>query len=270
MFSAFGIGNRRPGFEAMDANLRESFRVLAAGRSASDLAELDGVSICSLGVAFRMFNAAFLNSTVEDARALASRLSLARDRFAAAGRSWSFWFSEEWLARSPQRSLVDTCEGFGLHPAAEVTGMAATELRPAKRSLPALDFRPVSGDSAVLQDFRFIGATCFHVIPAWFNEVFDETIHSRPFRCWVGYYGDHAVATAATTVSDGVIGIYNVATLPEARGRGYAEAVTRHAAAAAQRESGLNRLILQATPQGESLYRRLGFRDVSRIVVFNS
>ena len=49
-------------FESVAANLRESFRVVAAHRCGGELQEMDGVSIASAGVTFQMFNAAFLSA----------------------------------------------------------------------------------------------------------------------------------------------------------------------------------------------------------------
>ena len=86
----------------------------------------------------------------------------------------------------------------------------------------------------------------------------------------MGYREERPVATAATLVSHGVIGLYNVASLPGEQRRGFGEAITRHAIGEAARESGLRQVILQSTMQGERLYRKLGFREVSRLVVFNS
>jgi hypothetical protein len=158
---------------------------------------------------------------------------------------------------------------------AEMPGMAADSLRDAvwfslrPRSAPPLDIRRADNAEA-MGDFRSVGSLCFHVPPVWFHEVFDDTIPSREFRCWVGYRGELPVATAATLVSDGVIGLYNVASIPGEQRKGYGEAITRHAVAEAAKESGLRRVILQATSQGERLYRKLGFREVSRLIVFNS
>ena len=261
-------------FKQLEANLRQSFRVLAHGRPKADVAELQGVSIASLGATFQMFNAAFLNCPVAARADLETRLTCARDFFAARQLPWAFWICEDWLARPARRALTGTCEFFGLRAAAEMPGMAADSLRepkrwPSSRSLTRLQIQRADASPA-MSDFRAIGSICFHVPPVWFSEVFDDTIPSRDFTCWVAYRDSLPVSTAATVVSDGVIGLYNVATLPDERGKGYAEAVTRHAIAAASRESGLNRVILQSTAQGERLYKRLGFREVSRVVVFNS
>jgi ribosomal protein S18 acetylase RimI-like enzyme len=217
-----------------------------------------------------MFNAAFLNRRVEAREEMEARLARAREVFAARRLPWAFWICEDWLARPARRSLVDACEKFGMRTAAEMPGMMADSLRGPKRlSLAPLDIRRAE-EPRVMNDFRGIGSVCFHVPAPWFREVFDDTTPSRGFTCWVGYRDALPVATAATVVSDGVIGLYNVATVPDERGRGYAEAVTRHAIADASRQSGLGRVILQSTAQGERLYKRLGFREVSRVVVFNS
>jgi GNAT superfamily N-acetyltransferase len=276
---AIGLHNRQSHvlteFEALEANLRQSFRILAQGRPRADITELDGVSIASLGASFQMFNAAFLNRPAPAREDLEDRLAGARSLFASRGLPWAFWIGENWLGRSARRALVGACESFGMRAAAEMPAMVADSLREPKRSLPSagrvplLDIRRADAHRA-MEDFRSVGSVCFHVPPAWFSEVFDDSIPSRDFTCWVGYRGARPVATAATVVSDGVIGLYNVATMPDDRGKGYAEAVTRHAVAGASRQSGLTRIILQSTAQGERLYKRLGFREVSRVVVFNS
>jgi len=262
-------------FESLEANLRQSFRVLATGRPRARIAELDGVSIASVGAAFQMFNAAFLNSPVATSINLVNRLDCAQAFFAACRLPWSFWICEDWLERSMRRVLVRTCEDFGLFTAAEMPGMAADSLREPgrfvsmRRSPPPLEIRRAR-TSDTMRDFRAIGSVCFHVPAPWFHEIFDDETPSREFACWVAYRGAEPVATAATVASDGAIGLYNVATMPEERGKGYAEAITRHAVAAASGDTGLKRVILQSTALGERLYRRLGFREVSRVVVFNS
>lgn len=259
----------------MEANLRESFRVLAKGRFRADIADFEGVSVASLGAAFQMFNAAFLSSRVTAREDLERRLGCAHDLFSLRKLPWSFWICEDWLSRSVRRALPDACEAFGLRAVAEMPALVADAIRAPGRFLlrdrvpPILEIRPAT-DARIMADFRAIGSVCFHVPPAWFAEVFDDSVPSREFRCWVGYRGGNPVATAATVVTEGAIGLYNVATVPGEQGKGYGEAITRYAVAAAVRESGPRRVILQSTAQGERLYRRLGFREISRVVVFNS
>ena len=72
------------------------------------------------------------------------------------------------------------------------------------------------------------------------------------------------MAAAALFLGAGVAGIYNVCTVPEARGRGIGGAVT----GAALREAasrGLRLAVLGSSEMGYPVYRRLGFHDVSRL-----
>jgi ribosomal protein S18 acetylase RimI-like enzyme len=62
----------------------------------------------------------------------------------------------------------------------------------------------------------------------------------------------------------GVAGIYNVCTVPEARGRGIGRAVTAAALEDAVAR-GLRLAVLGSSELGYPVYRRLGFRDVSRL-----
>ncbi len=252
------------GFECVANNLRESFRVLAEGRECGSVVELPGVSIASLGVSFQMFNAAFFSAPVETEAALDQRLGMARDYFLTRGQRWAFWICEDWLTTSGvRRRLSRACENVGLRLSSEMPGMAAEKLAAPTRALPMLEMRQVDSE-LTLNDFRAVGASCFHVPIAWFGEVFNVSITGKhPFVCWVGYRDGEPVATAATIPHEGVIGLYNVATAPAHRHRGYAEAITRHAVGSA-------RVVLQATSGGLHLYQRIGFHPVTRILVYNS
>jgi hypothetical protein len=79
--------------------------------------------------------------------------------------------------------------------------------------------------------------------------------------CWMGRAGGRPVAAATSYRTRGAIGIFGVTTLASARERGYGTAITRAAVLA---ESGLPS-VLSPSPQGEDLYRRLGFRTVGAL-----
>jgi GNAT superfamily N-acetyltransferase len=119
-----------------------------------------------------------------------------------------------------------------------------------------------------LADFHGIGSVSFHVPIEWFTEVFDRRMPvARPrFRCWVAYCEGSPVATAAAVRTGGVLGLYNIATAPLYRKKGFAEAITRYVVNAADAEA----LVLQSTSHGFRLYERLGFRAVTRFLVYNS
>ena len=234
------------------------------------MVELPGVSIASAGVTFQMFNAAFPSEPIDSVTELEQRLTTASDYFRAQKLRWAFWICEDWLATGVRRRLSRTCETFGLRLSSEMPGLAAETVGPSTRKLPPIDVRVVQS-TETLADFRNLGSSCFHVPLTWFSEVFDPGVTDRQdFICWVGYADGAPVATAATISSHGVVGVYNVATAPEYRQRGFAEAITRHAIDAARRETETERVVLQSTSQGFRLYERLGFEVITRILVYNS
>jgi ribosomal protein S18 acetylase RimI-like enzyme len=263
------------GFRSVADNLRESFRALADGRPRGSVVELPGVSIASLGVTFQMFNAAFPSEPVETQSALEQRLQAAKAHFDSRALRWAFWICEDWIATGIRRKLSRTCETFGLRLTSDMPGLAAEHITRPARIPPALEVRrvqwPVS-PRETLDDFRAVGSTCFHVPLAWFSEVFDAGVTARQaFVCWVGYRDGLPVATAATVSAHGVVGLYNVATAPEYRQRGYGEAISRHAIGDAIRENGNHAgVVLQSTSQGLRLYERMGFQPVTRVLVYNS
>ena len=84
------------------------------------------------------------------------------------------------------------------------------------------------------------------------------------FRTWVGYEDGKPVTTASAYVDDRFVGIYAVATLPEARGRGFGAAVT-WAATLCRPEMPAT---LQASSMGRPIYERMGYRTVAEFGVW--
>lgn len=256
-------------FENVAANLRQSFRAVAASRPDGENRELPGVSIASAGVTFQMFNAAFLSAPVENEMELEQRIMIARTHFQSRGQQWAYWVCDDWIGGRLRKRSRRAFERSGLRHSVDLPGMVAERLAPPVRPLPHLDVRRVE-EGAVRDAFCAIGALCFHVPPAWFNQVFDNASVWRDFAGYVGYYQDEPVATTAVVAGGDSLGVYNVATVPMHQRRGFGEAVMRQAVEDARRLTGMERVVLQSTVAGYKLYLRMGFRTVTSVAVYAS
>ena len=257
--------------DAVQENLVEFFRHFARCRSTGRTAELDGVTIASSGIVFHMVNAAFLSAPAavseED---LARRIDLAAANLGGDGSRWAFWACEKMLRGGAASKAPKVFRRRGLVPALRHPGMVCERLDPPQRPMPELEVRPVR-DGPGRAAFAHINAIAFHIPFEWCLQVYDlEDLWGGCFTGYVGYSNGDAVSTAATLVAADAIGVYAVATLPGHEHKGYGEAMTRHALALAQRESGVERSILQATAAGLPLYRQMGYHVVTHFVVYSA
>jgi GNAT superfamily N-acetyltransferase len=95
---------------------------------------------------------------------------------------------------------------------------------------------------------------------AWINLGLVDYFHD-----YIGYLHGEPVATASIMYGDGVAGLYNVATLPEARGKGI-EAMISYVPFNDAEKNGYRYGILHASSMGYPVYKRLGFQDICKLI----
>jgi ribosomal protein S18 acetylase RimI-like enzyme len=234
-----------------------------------------GLSLITSNVAYSVFNIALLDSAVADpfhpaVCELSRRLELAGEHYRRRNREWSVWICEHWLGPQTSRRLMKICEAHGLQCIAEPPGMEAEEFPAPRRAMPELEYRLVVDRETRVAFSRLVTAS-FHIPASIAGLIYehDQPWHA-PLDIWLGYRDGQAVTSAAVIAAAGGLGIYSVATLPAWRGRGYAEAVMRHAVADQRAKGVSGPLVLQSSPGGLELYRKLGFRRVTRYFVFAS
>jgi GNAT superfamily N-acetyltransferase len=79
-------------------------------------------------------------------------------------------------------------------------------------------------------------------------------------QAFIGTVDGREVATAVSVRTGATIGVYGIATIPDARGRGFGTALTWHLLSDA--DPGWDVAILQASEMGRPVYERMGFKLV--------
>jgi len=129
-------------------------------------------------------------------------------------------------------------------------------------AVPNLEIRQVRDGDTLLRWLKVfaVGFKQSWLLAGRFTERYEKTFldESVPARHFIGYIGRKPVATSTVFYGDGVAGLYNIVTVPEARRRGVATALTRTALAAGKR-AGCAKAILQASSAGRAVYEKLGF-----------
>jgi ribosomal protein S18 acetylase RimI-like enzyme len=233
-----------------------------------EIREVGGVVIASSGINYSVFNSAMFTSPVETVANLQARLTHAEVFFNARGLGWSCWICEDSLAPPVQKAARKILTTRGMRVVAQPPGMHADRIWPRERQPAKMEIRRVDDDRTRF-DFADVASVVFALSFFISEKIYGpESTWRSKMTGFVGYESKKAVSIVATVVSDGIVGIYSLATLPQNQRRGYAETLMRHALETAQQETGIERSILQTTRAGVGLYKRMGYRPVTNFSVY--
>jgi ribosomal protein S18 acetylase RimI-like enzyme len=256
---------------AVTINLLEALRFFGEARRDAEIQDLPGLSLIFCGLNYAAFNAALMAQPIDGDRGELVRLiESSAAQFDAKGLRWTYWLCDDFLSTPLRREAPRIFIEHGLRHLTEAPGMYADQLLPPKRQLPELEIRPVS-DEATRGAFAEIMSTAFEIPHSVSNAIYGaDRAWLGAFRGYVGYVKSKPVTTAAAVTTGGVIGLYSVATLPQHRRRGFAEAIMRQVIQDLSRRTGIDRTVLQATSSGLALYEAMGYRTVTKFDVYIS
>jgi len=149
----------------------------------------------------------------------------------------------------------------GVEPLLTMPGMVAGELLPPKRELGKFEIREVSG-AAMAEEIARLNVVCHEMEMKDLPALTCAGLWRGPHHGFLLYENGAAVAGGSASFVEGVSYIGCMATLPEKRGRGYAEGILRLMDAFMRRRYGVRETVLHATEMGRPVYERLGYRAV--------
>jgi len=256
-------------FAVIDENLRAAMRFFGYATGTGEIARLPGAIAMYSGLEYGVFNIAMLEGRVSHAGlTLEQRLVEIAHYFKPKTAHWSLWLCDDLLDYATRRRARQALADFGLRAISHPPGMIAPALLPPTSSLPPLEVQPVN-DKAAQNAFAEITSICFEIPFGIAQAVYSQDrAWQGDYRGFVGLAAGRVVSICAVVAAAGVLGVYSLATHPSYRRLGYGEATMRAALAEMQRRTGLERIVLQSTEAGYGLYRRMGFRDVTRFSVY--
>lgn len=257
-------------YRIVEKNLRAAMSCFARSKSTGQSMALPGLQLVYSAIPHAVFNAALFTEPVLAISDLRRRLDRAQDHYRRRGQTWSLWLCEEWIDPDLRAAAVSIIHDFNLHFSSNPPGMLAQQLSPLNRTLPKLDLQPISTATTRL-DFCHVMSVAFEGPFSVLLEAYqEEGFWDADFRGWIGYRDGQAIATACTVTAAGAVGVYAVATVPTEQGKGYGEAIVRHAVEHAQSQHAITATVLQSSVAGMPLYRRLGYRQLAGFTIYVS
>lgn len=182
-----------------------------------------------------------------------------------------FWW---WVyPRGHSTETVKILQDKGLRLYAKVPCMAAqlNETLTDYKLTDEIIICPVTSknDLLVWKDISFDGFE----MPARAHDTYSAFVLSfnldaySPQKLFLAYLDGKPVATSLLFTHKNTAGIYYVSTLPAYRKKGCGIKITQ-AAMQSAKESGFKDIILQATPMGERIYKKIGFEEYCQAEIY--
>lgn len=196
-------------------------------------------------------------------------IQYAIDVFAKSKLPFAWWVG----FKNEPNDLIAQLEKLQLCRTENELGMAVkiSEL-PTKDLFPGLKIKLVDND-LLLNDFVSVLTELIpndkSAIQNFYSSTKKFILDKKSYlKLFVGYLNDKPVATSALFIHAGVVGIWDIVTLHEARRKGIGTDMTLHALNEGKK-LGFLIGVLTASDEGQFVYRKLGFIPIQQFYIYN-
>ena len=237
-------------------HLEDAWRRLSLSVPGGWVENVEGLTCMATGSSSPSFNLAISGARMRDPR---SALDGALDRYRGAALPWLLK-----LRADVDRDLVAHARRRGIdfdeEPVYGLTIGSVPELGPP----PTAALAVITAGRDTIDDAVSCFADAFETEPEVVQRELGPNLLTIPsFTVFIGYLAGEPVATSmlATTPDVQLAGVYSVATRQAHRGRGLGTALT-WAAVLEARAQGYDTVVLEPSPMGAPMYRRMGFEPI--------
>ena len=149
----------------------------------------------------------------------------------------------------------------GIEAMFRMPGMVAGELLPPEHTPGESVIREVAG-AAMAEEIARLNVVSHEMELKDVAALACAGVWGGPSHGFLLYEDGNAVAGGSASFVEGISYIGWMATLPEYRRRGYAEALLRHMDGFMRKRYGMKETVLHATEMGRPIYERMGFQAV--------
>jgi GNAT superfamily N-acetyltransferase len=242
------------------------WKLLAKPFPQADQTVQPGLAISWADISFPFYNALFLTEEINDAKLLQSRIGDAAVYMRAHSHGGWFVICLDKLSGTAKENLGEILAKEKLNPAIPMTGMAGDILPLEVPVHPTLRLVQIRDDKTI-KDFVELNCVAYNLpVELGHSLIGEHTLWNEHAYGFVAYEGVTPVSTATAIVNGGCLFLFLVATAPEVRRKGYADAVVRHALQTAHAATGIKRTVLHATETGYPVYLRIGYHPTAKFM----
>ncbi|HDR8101013.1 TPA: GNAT family N-acetyltransferase [Bacillus cereus] len=185
----------------------------------------------------------------------------------------SVWFWDEKLEGNIKNELIK----LGLKETEQNTAMVANlhTILPTINMPEGFTIQKASS-SGQIKKFGEALASLFGIseegkyVQEFYNQTASSHLwNSENMKLYLGFYKDKVVSVGSLVCTLDSIGIYDIATKEEMRGKGFVSTMFNYLLQEAK-ELNVAQCVLQASPDGINIYKKAGFQSVGQMTVFEN